>query len=232
MCYRLSNTAERDTIEKEFNATFKFPKLHKNNPVINGLEESFISVITAEDPKSISYAIWGILPKQFEDDWEYYQNVQNTLNIESDKIEQEPLYNEALINRRCLIIVTGFFTYYLYRGTLYPYYVHLKNDSPFALAGVYNELKDGFLTCALVLSEANSFISKIHNYDHKMPFILNAEHQNRWLDKDLDSTKIYQLFEEKADLDFRAHPIAKEFHKVGVTYDSVLEPVFYKGIPK
>ncbi|WP_299125749.1 SOS response-associated peptidase family protein [uncultured Winogradskyella sp.] len=232
MCYRLSNTANKHAIEEEFNVQFKYPKLHRNNPVINGLEESFISVITMEEPKSVSYAIWGILPKLYEDDWEHYQNIQNTLNIEYDKIDEEQLYSEALMNRRCLIIVTGFFTYYLHKGELYPYYVHLTNEKPFALAGIYNQLKDGFITCALILSKANSFISKIHNSNHSMPFALDEDMQKLWLDDSLDYTETHQLLGKKINLDFSAHPIAKEFHKIGVTYDSVLEPVFYKDIPK
>lgn len=232
MCYRLSNTAKREVIENEFGAIFRYPKLHKFNPIINGLEESFVSVVTCKEPKKISYAIWGILPGQFEEDWEDFQNVQNTLNIDHDKIDDNPLFSEAVKTRRCLIIVTGFFTYYLHEGELYPYYVHLDNDKPFALAGIYNQLKDGFITCGLILSEANSFISHIHNSNHKMPLSLNKEDQDLWLNKNTSAFLINELLNKNVDIDFKAHPIAKEFHKVGITYDSVLEPVYYKNIPK
>lgn len=232
MCYRLSNTAKREVIENEFGALFKYPKLHKFNPIINGLEESFVSVITSKDPKVISYAIWGILPGQFEEDWEDFQNVQNTLNIDHDKIEDDPLFNESIKTRRCIIIVTGFFTYYLHKGELYPYYVHLSEDQPFALAGIYNQLKDGFITCGLILSEANSFISKIHNSNHKMPLSLDKEHQDIWLNEDTNELEIQNILNKSIHMDYHAHPIAKEFHKIGITYDSVLEPVYYKNIPK
>lgn len=231
MCYRLSNTANKEKIENEFGAIFRYPKLYKFNPIINGLEESFVSVITCKEPEKVSYAIWGILPDQFEEEWEDYQNVQNTLNIDHDKIYSDPLFSEAVKTRRCLIIVTGFFTYYLHHGELYPYYVHLPNGKPFGLAGIYNQLKDGFITCGLILSEANSFISHI-NSNQKMPLSLNKEDQDLWLNEETNEFVIKKILNNNVDLDFKAHPIAKEFYKAGITYDSVLEPVYYKNIPK
>lgn len=232
MCYRLSNTAKRELIEDEFGALFKYPKLHRFNPIINGLEESFVSVITCKASTEISYAIWGMLPGKFEEDWEDFQNVQNTLNIDHDKIDADPLFSEAVNTRRCIIIVTGFFTYYLHNGELYPYYVHLENDKPFALAGIYNQLNDGFITCGLVLSHANSFISQIHNSNHKMPMALNQEAQDVWLNENTCKSEIKDVLNTQTNLDFEAHPIAKEFHKRGITYDSILDPVDYKDIPK
>lgn len=232
MCYKLSNTATKEEIEYEFGIDFKYPKLHMNNPIINGLEESFIPVQTLEKPGEILYAIWGILPPHFEENWEDFQSVQNTLNIDFDKIEVDPLFKSSLQKRRCIIIVTGFFTYYLHQGELYPYYVHIKDNKPFALAGLYNELNDGFITSTLILSEANSFISHIHNSNHKMPLSLNKDEQNVWLKKRATDAEIDHILNSDTALDYEAHPIAKEFHKIGITYDSVLDPVYYKNIPK
>ncbi|WP_046755422.1 SOS response-associated peptidase [Kordia jejudonensis] len=232
MCYKISNTAGKEEIEDVFNATFKFPKLHEKTPVIDGLVESPISIIKMSNREEITLAIWGLLPETFQDDWQYFQNVQNTLNVDLKGIEEDPKYENALQERRCLIIATGFFTYYLHEGNLYPYYVHLPSNEPFAIAGVYNELDDGFVTCSIVVSKANEFIKEIHNSDTSMPVVLNTFNQDMWLDANTSQELIETIVETTSELSFHAHTIAKEFHKLGVDFDSVLEPVSYKNVPK
>tara|TARA_R110002096_G_scaffold431563_1_gene646991 strand:+ start:27850 stop:28554 length:705 start_codon:yes stop_codon:yes gene_type:complete len=231
MCYKISNTASRATIEEAFNASFKFPKLHKEAPVIDGLIESSVSIITMTNKQQVSLAIWGILPELYQDDWQYFQNVQNTLNVNLDTINDDVKYKDALKSRRCLILVTGFFTYYLHNGDLYPYYVHLESHEPFAIAGVFNQLDDGFMTCSIIVSKANSFIKKIHNSDTLMPVVLGKLNQEKWLDSKTDNKKIIEIINTVSQLRFKAYPIAKEFHKLGVDFDSVLDPVSYKNIP-
>lgn len=232
MCYRISNIASKEQIEHTFNASFKFPKLHIKTPVIDGLLESSVSIIKMSNKEEVSLAIWGLLPETFQDDWQYFQNVQNTLNIDLKGIEDDPKFGNAVQKRRCLILVTGFFTYYLHEGNLYPYYVHLESNEPFAIAGVYNELDDGFVTCSIVVSKTNDFIKQIHNSDISMPVVLDTFNQNQWLNSDIGKKSISKIIKTASQLPLCAHPIAKEFHKLGVDFDSVLEPVDYYNIPK
>ncbi|MEO6347564.1 MAG: SOS response-associated peptidase family protein [Aquaticitalea sp.] len=139
MFYKLSNTAQRKEIELEFNVAFEFPNLYKPSPVINGLQESLLPIITLEHPDQVQYAIWGLLPKSLEENWEIFQHLTNTLNINIEHLDaNDPLYSEALDHRRCMVITTGFFTSALYKGKMYPYHVYLPKHRPFCIAGVYN----------------------------------------------------------------------------------------------
>ncbi|WP_452598371.1 SOS response-associated peptidase [Pontimicrobium sp. MEBiC01747] len=232
MCYRISNTANKTAIEKTFNASFKYPKLHKKSPVIDGLTESSVAIITMLNKQQISLAIWGILPETYQDDWQHFQNVQNTLNVSLDVIKEDEKYAKALMHRRCIVIVTGFFTYYLHDGDLYPYYVHQESNEPFAIAGIFNELDDGFITCSLIVSKANSFIKKIHNSNILMPVVLDKFNREKWLDFNATEEIVTTVVNTAPQLAFKAHPIAKEFHKLGVDFDSALHPVNYNNIPK
>lgn len=232
MCYKISNIASKEAIEKAFNVSFKFPKLHTRNPIIDGLSESVVSVITQNRPQELSLAIWGILPEAFQDDWQHFQNVKNTLNVDLSELEEDPKYKGSLTERRCLVIVTGFFTYYLHDGELYPYYVYLESKKPFALAGVYNELEDGFKTCSIITSKANTFIRKIHNSDTLMPVVLDESNYHSWISETTDKEVVKEVIDISSYLEFKAYPIAKEFHKNGVVYDSLLDPVEYQDIPR
>lgn len=232
MCYKISNTASRQYLEVTFNASFAFPQLYKKMPVIDGLAESSVSVITMCNKQEISYAIWGLLPDNYQDDWQYFQDIQNTLNLSKETIREDAKYTGALKNRRCVILVTGFFTYFLHNGQLFPYYVHLKSKTPFAVAGIYNELDDGFKTCALLVSKANSFIQKINNSHTFMPVVLDLANREKWLNPQTNQKELNAIIDTNTELSFTAHSIAKEFHKLGVDYDSVLDPVLYNNLPK
>ncbi len=232
MCYKISNTANRQLLEDTFNAFFTFPKLYRKMPVIDGLAESTVPVICLEEKQEISFAIWGLLPDSYQDDWQYFQDIHNTLNLNKETICEDEKYRSALNNKRCVVLVTGFFTYYLHNGQLFPYYVHLKSKAPFAIAGIYNELDDGFKTCSLVVSKANAFIQKINNSHTFMPVVLDYEHYKKWLNPETTENELNTIIDTEAQLNLIAHPIAKEFHKLGVDYDSVLEPVIYNNLPK
>ena len=81
MFYKISNIASRESIENKFDVSFEFPKIYKPQGLIDGLKESTIPVITISDPTKVTYAIWGLLPENFEDNWSVFQDVANTLNV-------------------------------------------------------------------------------------------------------------------------------------------------------
>ncbi len=86
MFYKISNVATRESIENKFQVSFEFPKLYKPQGLIDGLTESTISIITLADPNKVTYAILGLLPENFEDNWSVFQDVVNTLNVKFDTL--------------------------------------------------------------------------------------------------------------------------------------------------
>ncbi len=231
MYKKISNISERELIEKELGIKYKFPRLYTPSPVIDGTQETTLSVITMNQPDHISYAIWGILPNNYEGEWSDFQKVMNTLNISKESIHSNGIFEEPYRERRCLIIVTGFFIYHLYKGSLYPYHVYLDAKKPFYLAGIYNTLDDGFITCSMLMTEATGIVSKIQNLNATMPILIPEKLNNLWLDPNADQGEIDYILNSHNALELSAHPIAKEFFKNDISYESMLEPVYYEGIP-
>lgn len=228
MYYKLSNTAAREEIEFEFDSLFRYPKLYEPVSVINGLEETSLPIITADDQNSISFGIWGLLPERYNDDWKVFQNTINTLNIPSENITFNHWTDICLKNRRCLVLITGFFASYLHEGDIYPYYVYSRDKKPFSVAGIYNQLEDGFVTVGIIIVPPNGLIKKIQNIDFGMPLALDKEKQQIWLGNE----EVDNLISEPCNFDLIAHPIAKELFNKGISYDSMLEEVEYEHIPK
>lgn len=203
MFYKISNIANRESIEEKFHVNFEFPNLYKPQGVIDGLKESTISVITISDPKKATYAIWGLLPENFEDNWSVFQDVFNTLNVNIETLENSNgLYSNLLQDRRCVIIATGFFTTWLTNGTVERCHVHLPNYEPFAIAGVFNELNDGFITCSLVVTKISESFKDVPNISNLKPLVLNENELKQWFDTSTSLDEIKKIFDDHNSLDF------------------------------
>lgn len=231
MYHKLSNTASKTTLEKEFNRPFKHPNLFQKQVLINGIDEVTIPIISMEEADLMVPAIWGLLPEGFKDDWGVFQDIFNSLNLNIHSLSNPSWYSDALLQRRCLIPVTGFFTSYLIDGILYPYYFHRRSGLPFCLTGIYNKLDDGFLTCSIITTHTNQNLKAIQNIDGTVPMMLPKDLYDTWLRQDLNENDIQNLLNATPDFKLIAHPISKEFFKNNISYTSMLEPVYYEAAP-
>ncbi len=226
MYYKLSNTSNIDDMETLFGSPFKYPNLHQKSVMINGLDEQSLPIITDSDTKQIQYGIWGILPQDFKEDWQVFQNAQNTLNLSLSDIENSNMFS---VERRCVAIVSGFFKTYIHDGELYPFYIYPKSRKPFAIAGIYNITNDGYITFSLLLAKQNLKTPNCKNLGNIVPVALASNHYQKWLSEDFQ-----QLLENNNSnidlLNFQCHPIAKEFYKNDILFDSLLDSTDYESL--
>jgi len=231
MYYRLSNTAEREAIEKELGVPFKYPTLYEPRPIINGLKESIVPVVTGADRRVVNFAIWGLLPENYQEDWDLFQNALNTLNLSRERLRRDLWYSRGFQKRRCLIIASGFFTFYLHKGDIFPFYVHAASGAPICLGGVYNQLEDGFITCALIIVDANSYIGRIQNIDRGMPLLVDPAFRQKWLDPENDREEVIRYVSHSKEHALSAYPITKEFYKNPRGRSKILQRVDYGDLP-
>lgn len=181
MNYKLSNIASKTSIELTFGLSLKYPNIYKSRLVIDGLKEQSITIITMDEPNLITEGIWGILPQDFQGDWQKFQKLKTTLHTNKEEISNHILYNEALEKRRCLILVTGFYMYHIVDTEIETYLVEKENVTPFALAGIYNILEDGFVTCTVINTEVNDLLSSENNLYNYIPLEIPSLFKNKWL---------------------------------------------------
>ncbi len=227
MYFKISNTAEMKEIEREVNALFKYPNFYTPQVVISGLDEVSIPIITMVDSKVISLAIWGLLPNSYNDDWELFQKLTNTLNINSASLESELWYRDALSTGRCIIPVTGFFTSNLKNGEIYPYFVSPKNEKMLYLAGIYTVLEDGFITCAMLTGPLEDEMIHYQNLVDFMPIIVDHEDKDAWLSDRTEPYRVKAIMKSPHTTDLRIKTIAKSLFNQDISYDSMLTPNDY-----
>ncbi len=226
MIYKLSNDAEREEIEKEFGIPFRYPNLFKPNPIINGFHEINLSVVTMENQNEITFAIWGLMPQDFKEDWHIFQDNANTLNVQMEDLENVAWMKESFKRRRCLIIVTGFYTHLLQNGNTCSYYIYQSSEKPFYLAGTYNKLNDGFLCSALTVSKTDPFISSYHNISNLAPVIVPKEDAATWLEKSATIEDLKKIVQKPKKVNLKAKRMSNQFFLKNLTANTQTDALF------
>lgn len=206
MIYKLSNVAEKNTVEEAVNIQFRFPNMYKPKMVYDGFNEIVIPIITIENRKYIQQAIWGILPENYDGEWNDFQKIVNTQFISLKKLKKHLIFKESLLKRRCLVIVTGFVTAYLKEGGLKRYLIQQKNRMPFYLAGIYNVTDDGFSTCSIITTKKSHFLSEYQNITSLMPIKIDDNKQEKWLNPDLSERELMKAikpFDDFSDFEIK-----------------------------
>jgi len=118
---------------------------------------------------------WGLIPS-------WSKEPKGFINARAETIEDKPSFSESFQRRRCLIPADGFYEWQRSGKVAQPYYFQMKDESPFAFAGIWDEwLGDGnsIASCAIITTRANELLASIHD---RMPVILRPESQDQWLD--------------------------------------------------
>ncbi len=165
---------------------------------------------------------WGFLPSYLKNR-EAVKNFRNgykntegkwipgmtTLNFIGEELLQKPMYKEAALNRRCLVISTGFFEHRhlpvmgkrgkpLATPEKFPYHITVKDRPYFFFPGIYNpwvdkESGEVVNTFCFGTTEANSLMQQIHNSKNRMPVILTKELAEEWTEPNLSTERIVEI---------------------------------------
>ncbi len=142
---------------------------------------------------------WGLVPftKHLSD-----ANGISTINAKAETVETSPTFRTPFKKRRCLVPADGFYEWFrVDQKTKQPYAFKMKDDAPFAFAGLWDawEAPDGswLHSFSIITTNANELMSRVHN---RMPVILHPKDYNLWLDRDSERTPVELLrpFEAEA----------------------------------
>jgi putative SOS response-associated peptidase YedK len=122
---------------------------------------------------------WPLIPSFAKD----MQLKYSTSNATAERLLESAVYNRLIHKRRCLIPISGFYEWQGAKPPKTPYYVYLKSEEIFALAGLWDTWKkpDGSLlsSVTVITTEPNDLMRRIHR---RMPVILQREDEEPWLD--------------------------------------------------
>jgi putative SOS response-associated peptidase YedK len=240
MCYYVTiNIAKKDSI-KVNNKTVQIKDATLVKPLQNGFNYAPFPIIKNENDNLVATdAHWEFIAS-WSKDWNAIKENRKkytTLNAKGETLLTSKLYQQAALQTRCLIPVTGFFEWrtiqlpHLTKPSKVPYFIYVPNQPYFYLAGIYNSWLDkatGELidTFAIVTTAANSLMEQIHNSQKRMPTILTDQLAEQWLGT-IDQTLIQQIATHQYDAQaMEAYSIDTNFRTLPipttkVQYDAV-----------
>jgi putative SOS response-associated peptidase YedK len=122
---------------------------------------------------------WGLIPSWSKDP----AIGSRMINARAETAAEKPSFRAAMKRRRCLIPASGFYEWAKAGPAKQPYFFHMKDNRPFALAGLWERWlsEDGseLETCAILTTSPNALVENIHQ---RMPVIIAPEDYDPWLD--------------------------------------------------
>jgi putative SOS response-associated peptidase YedK len=195
MCGRYSLQAKPEDLAQRFNVPLEQTNMW-TKPRYNVAPGQFNPVIVNDANNRLEFMKWGLVPS-----WSKEPKMSfSTINARSETLLDKPTYRKPFRTQRCLVPATGFYEWYepesnVKRPPKTPYYFHLKEDTIFTFAGLYdiwrNKEGEELKSYTVVNTAANELMQKIHP---RMPVILPKEAEKLWLDPDIkDEATLYKL---------------------------------------
>ena len=173
MCGRLTLTHPNEAMAALFGAVAgnDLPEV----PQFNLCPTEAVPVVTSDAGlRRLRSMRWGLLPG-------WYKTPTDgplIINARSDTVAEKPAFREAIRQRRCLVLASGFYEWSAGEdGARLPWYVTRRDGAPLALGGLWSPWQDR-ATCAVVTLGAGPNMSHIHDRE---PLILEPEDWPLWL---------------------------------------------------
>ncbi|KAK6027941.1 hypothetical protein OSTOST_06026 [Ostertagia ostertagi] len=229
MCYYNGQKVTKNELIR----LLKLEKAVKNYDFLNeelksGLEYGLSAVLVPRAGDCPDFDIvrmeWGFIPgylntreevekmrKGYADASGKFQKPIVTLNGRGDElINPNKIYRKAGLERRCLVLSSGFYEWQHVHGknkrtgeplktaVKYPYRIGVKDQEYFYMAGIWQPWTDRVTgehvsTFAVVTTEANQLMAQVHNSKNRMPLILEEELAYRWMFDKLDEDQIREI---------------------------------------
>lgn len=199
MCYTIKIDMTREELEKRFGAKIDQPEEYTTGNRINAFSLPRLPVICSHDPGTISLLTWGLIPFWVKDRKQAGDIRVKTFNAKSETLAEKPSFRGSLNRKRCLVLANGFYEWHTAEKAKIPYYIGLRNQPAFALAGLYDQWKDPetgemLNTFTVITTRANPMMEEIHNLKKRMPVILRPDAEQLWLDLKTEPDK-HGIFE-------------------------------------
>ncbi len=174
MCGRFSLAVKKGDLVIRFNVD----AVDLIRPRYNCAPSQKLAVISNADPSTLDFYRWGLIPS-----WARDTTISSkTINAKAETIAEKPSFRQAFRKQRCLVPADSFYEWQRdFQKT--PYRIMMKDESPFAMAGIWDVWFDGkgeeIRSFSVITTIANELVAPIH---HRMPVILPRGTEQQWLE--------------------------------------------------
>lgn len=192
-------------------------------PNYNASPAQQLPVITNLAKKEISFIHWGI-NKQ----WSNNKTVSpKLLTVKSDLLLSKVSLKKALIERRCIVPVNGFYLWKHYsKKRKTPHYFNLPEQDIFSLIGIWEEFEDmeGSTTHTFKILEVSNQLNA-HGFPDFLPIVITKDDEKIWLDDYSSEEQLLGVLQSKT-LTSRLtnHPVSPHISNQNLNFEDLIKP--------
>ena len=202
MCGRFTMTSPWELLRERFGVDIPEMQYHFRYNAAPGQDQW---VIPEETPNQAQLFHWGLVPF-----WAKDPKIGNRLiNARAETVAEKPAFRTPFRKHRCLVLADGFYEWDKKGAKRVPYRVVLKDECPFAFAGICDYWEDEkgkeLKSFSIITTDANDLISRIHD---RMPVILSPKDEKEWLDPELEITKAVEMLHPYPAEEMKMYPVS------------------------
>ena len=114
--------------------------------------QQVLAIRQQDGNRQASFLHWGLIPSRADD-----PSIGNRMiNARADTVAVKPSFRSAFKKSRCLIVADGFYEWQKTGKAKQPFYIRLKQDGPFAFAGLAEHWHRGdqaIDSCTIITTE-------------------------------------------------------------------------------
>jgi putative SOS response-associated peptidase YedK len=189
MCGRFVTSIPADVLK----AIFSLIEVPRFEPRYNVSPTQLVAVVRSEgDHNRLDLLKWGFVPSWSKD----LSFGSHLINARSETISEKQAFRHAIKYRRCIIPTSGYFEWEHAGARKQPYYIHMADQTPMCLAGIWEAWKapDNSVieTFAILTTAANKMVATLHD---RMPVVLHPDDFPLWLSRNMhDPEQLQQLY--------------------------------------
>lgn len=179
MCARLTITSSKEEMNDYLTNYYNIDNSNIDDYIERynaAPSQDILSIISDGVNYRAGFLKWGFIPEFSKDD------KTMIINARSETIDIKPAFKVSFMTKRCIIPVDGYYEWKQEQNKKTPYRILMKDESIFALAGIYSKIQINekkIFTFSIITTSANNLTKDIHD---RMPVILDLENTKLWLD--------------------------------------------------
>jgi putative SOS response-associated peptidase YedK len=204
MCGRYTLVTPAKKLAEEFSLDASSVDLPPNYNVAP--TQGVAAVLSEGGERRLEILRWGLIPPWADDP----QIGSRMVNARAETAPEKPSFRRAFRERRCLIPADGFYEWKRTNGSKQPYYIHMKDERPFAFAGLWESWNDNggpaIRSCTILTTGPNALVAGVHD---RMPVILPAGSYDAWLDPEAERDELAALLAPYPEDEMEAYPVSR-----------------------
>lgn len=213
MCFTVNVNLVKDELEERYGTTFSDHNRFQPSYYYHAFSFPELPAICSGSPGRISMLKWGLIPGWVRSAEDAKAIRIKTFNARAESVDTKPSYSASFMSKRCLIPVKGFFEWQHAGKEKIPWYIYHSDNQILSLAGLYSEWTgtltgETITTFTIITTAANDLMEVIHNSKKRMPVILQASEEKKWINMLLSPAEAHDLLKPCPSDTLKAHTVS------------------------